>query len=64
MGDVIIYHKQLTAMLLSRNEIDGAGFEAGVEQLAFSISPGSYLTRSVHNVGGRLGNSKREQKKK
>lgn len=33
------------------------GFEGGVEQLAFKISPGSYRSRSVNSVGGACGNS-------
>lgn len=60
MNFVIEHIKWLTGILFRRNEIDGAGFDGGVEQLALSTSPGSYLTRSVHNVGGRLGSSEKK----
>lgn len=48
---------KLTELLFIRNEILAPGFEGGVEQFAFSISPTSYFTFSVHKVGGACGNS-------
>lgn len=48
---------KLTEILFIRNEILAPGLEGGVEQFAFSISPTSYFTFSVHKVGGACGSS-------
>lgn len=48
------YHKLIT---WNYYVIVAPGFEGGVEQLAFKISPGSYLSRSVKSVGAAWGNS-------
>lgn len=60
--DILYIFIQLTGVLFTRNVILAGGFDGGLEQFAFNISPGSYFTRSVHNVGGEWGSSASKRK--
>lgn len=52
---------KLTGILFKRNVIVAPGFDGGVEQFDFRMSPGSYRSRSVYRVGGECGNSAKKR---
>lgn len=54
---------KLTGILFKRNVIVAPGFDGGVEQFDFRMSPGSYRSRSVNKVGGECGNSAKKKQR-